>query len=109
MNKTKKKFWRIVAFLGLTAILIILGKHIYEEKHINALIHSAATTQDHANRKAYLFELYNTYDISEKVVEAYAEKHKIEAEPILTRDEKRFFWTTLKVDGVRVAPDTEIM
>ena len=80
-----------MAFLGLTAICIILGKHIYEEKHINALIHSAATTQDHANRKAYLFELYNKYDISEKVVEAYAEKQKIAAEPILTRDEKRFF------------------
>ena len=43
------------------------------------------------------------------VVEAYAEKHKIEAETIRTRDEKRFFGTTLKVDGVVVAPDTEII
>lgn len=30
------------------------------------------------------------------------------SEPILTRDEKRFFWTTFNVNGIVLAPQSEI-
>lgn len=47
MNKTEKKFWRIVAILGITVIIIILGKYIYEQKQISELIHNAIAENTH--------------------------------------------------------------